>query len=446
MSPKQGENMSSHLVNRRMFLLSASAVSGAALLAACGSPGSGDQVDNGAKKISTINFLTNSDDLGSAKIVDAWNKANPDSPVKLQQTDSSTYAANFPRLATSSDAPNIAGYFIDGGLYTDLAEAGSLADLSDFWETSGLSANVPALIKDKYFSFTTDGKAYGAPTNTSRYGILFYRKSVLQQAGVAEPEGHEWASLADFEAACDKLLGAGLDAISLGGKDGYPLSHVQDGLLSSTLDPDLVASPLDIDYTSDEWKRPVQQMVDWNAKGYFARGFLGRSTDQGNTLFGQSQAGFNTGMNVWVPLMLDAGVAIEDLDWCLLPSIGDLPTKVSVYAGGGFVIPKVSGGREQSLAFAEYLVSPENALAQATSDQVIPARTDVPGLQEALGPIGGSMFEFADQEGRSQFGWDDAAPTDMISYDRTNLQAVLAGSLGVDEFCSKLEELKGSNS
>lgn len=437
--------MSDHLLNRRGFMIAAGSLTGTALLASCGTPGASTAADNGAKKIDKVVFLTNSDDLGSAKVVKAWNSGHSDNQVQLRQTDSSTYAANFPRLATASDAPNIAGYFIDGGLYTDLARAGSLADLSGFWESSGLSAHVPALIKDKYFGFTPDGKVYGAPTNTSRYGILFYRPSVLKRAGVTPPVDHEYASLADFEAALAKLKAAGIAGISVGGKDGYPLSHIQDGLLASTMAPALIGKPLDIVYTSDAWKQPVEKMVEWAKKGWFADGYLGRSTDQGNTLFGQGKAGFNTGMNVWVPLMVAAGVPITDLDWVLLPKIGALPPKVSLYAGGGFVIPTAAAGRDQTLEFANYLASPQTALASATSDQVIPARTDVQGLQKALGPLGGSMFQFADQAGRSQFGWDDAAPTDMITYDRTNLQAVMAGTTGIDAFCGQLEKLKSNH-
>ncbi|WP_375389039.1 ABC transporter substrate-binding protein [uncultured Amnibacterium sp.] len=432
-------------LDRRMFLIGIGGVAMATGLAACSAPGSGSpQANNGSTSVKTLSFLTNSDDGTAAPTVKTWNSGKHAFSVKLQQTDSSTYAQNFPRLATSSDAPGIAGYFIDGGLFKDLAVAGSLLDLTSLWDKSGLSANVPDLIKKRYAGYTKDGKYYGAPTNTSRYGLMFYRKSVLKKAGVAEPTNHEWSSLAEFEAACTDLMKAGFNAISVGGKDGYPLSHIQDGLLASTMEADLIAEPLSIDYTGEAWKAPVQKMVDWNKKGFFARGFLGRSTDQGNTLFGQGKAGFNTGMNVWEPLMLDAGVPREDLDWCLLPAIGDLPTKVSVYAGGGIVIPKVAAGHEQALEFGEYLVGKENALATAKSGAVIPARTDVPGLEAALGANGGSMFAFANQEGRSQFGWDDGAPTSMITYDRTNLQAVLAGSLSVDDFGAQLQKLKTS--
>ena len=435
-------------MDRRRFLVGALGLAATGtVVSACGSPGSGDSAGGGGsgeQAVTKLVLLTNADEPTSKPIAEQWNKTH-DLKVEVRQTDSSTYSENFPRIATASGAPNLAGYFIDGGRFTDLAKGGKLLDLSAFWDSSGLSKAVPALIKDKYFAFAGDGKAYGVPTNTSRYGCLFYRKSVLQAAGVNPPTDHVWASEQEWNAACDKLKAAGIDPISVGGKDGYPLSHLQDGLLSSVLEPDLVGAPLKIDYSSDEWKAPIAKLVEWNKKGWFARGFLGRSTDQGNTYFSQKKCGFSTGMNVWQTLVVNAGTPLADLDWCLLPPIGSLPTKMSIYAGGGVVIPKIATGHEQALQYLSYIVAPEQALTAAKIGQAVPARTDVPGLQEALGPIGGSMVEFANQKDRSQFGWDDPAPTDMIEYDRTNLQAVLNGRLTVDAFSAQLQKLRDKN-
>ena len=432
-------------IGRRTILigLGASAIGGA--LAACGTPGGGQSSgpSKGASKdLKKIVYMTNNQDPLAAPTVKKWNAAGKGFTVELRTADSVQYTDSFPRLATAKDAPNIAGYFISGGHYADLAKAGALLELSELWQKSGLTDNVPKLIKDYYSSFTPDGKFYGAPTNTSRYGCFFYRKSVLKSAGITPPENHEWSSEAEFNDACDRLKAKGIAPVSIGGKDGYPISHIQDGLLSSVMAPDKVADPLGIDYTSEEWKAPIKKMMEWVSKGYFARGFLGRSTDQGNTLFAKNGAGFNTGMNVWQPLMTEAGIPLEDLDWCLLPPIGPLPTKMSVYAGGGIVIPSIAEGHAQALEFGEWLLSPERALESAKTGAVIPARTDVPGLEKALGPVGGSMYNRSGESGRSQFGWDDLPPTDMITHDRTNLQAVLAGTMSVDEFCKEMENLK----
>lgn len=427
-----------------MFLISSGAVAMGAAVTACGAPSGTQKSDGSAGKrtVKKLVFETNSQDATAAAIVKKWNGSGKSFQVELRTTDAAQYADSFPRLATVPDAPSIAGYFVDGGHYADLAKAGSLLELSDFWKTSGLAGSVPELIMNEYHSFTPDGKVYGAPTNTSRYGCLFYRPSVLKKAGVPLPVDHEWKSEAEFDEAAAKLMAKGIDPISVGGKDGYPLSHLQDGLLSSTMDPDTIFKPLTIDYTSDAWTAPVAKLAEWNKKGYFAKGYLGRTTDQANAYFAQGKAGFSTGMNVWVPLLTKAGVPLSDLDWVLLPPIGRLAPKISLYAGGGIVIPNISVAHEQAMEFGSYLVSPEIALFSAKEGAVIPARTDVPGLKEALGAIGGSMYDKGQETGKSQFGWDDPAPTDMITYDRTNLQAVLAGTQSVESFCAQLEKLK----
>jgi ABC-type glycerol-3-phosphate transport system substrate-binding protein len=437
-------------VDRRGFLLGAGATAAGAALAACGSPGgsSGTKASsssgNGAA-VSKIVFETNNQDPLAPKEVAAWNALKKSFTVELRTTDSATYADAFPQIATAKDAPNIAGYFIGGGHYVDLAKAGSLIDITEVWDKSGLSANIPAVIKNYYLNLTGDGKLYGAPGNTSRYGVFFYRKSTFEKAGVTPPTNHVWAGEAEFNTACDKLKAKGIAPITVGGKDGYPLSHIQDGLLSSTMAPEMIASPLKIDYNGDAWNQPLNKMVEWAKKGYFAKGYLGRTTDQATALFAQGKAGFNTGMNVWQPLMITAGIKLEDLDWCMLPPIGSLPTKVSIYAGGGIVIPTIAPGHAEAMEFGEYLLSPEVALQAAKDGAVIPARTDVPGLQDALGPIGGSMFDVANGPDKSQFGWDDLPPTDMITHDRQDIQAVLAGTTTVAKFSAKMETLKAGH-
>ncbi|KAB8166326.1 extracellular solute-binding protein [Streptomyces sp. 3MP-14] len=429
---------------RRAFLWGAGGLAASAALTACGAPGGSSKSggSSGDEEVDELIFMTNSQDAMGPVHVEMWNAGDPPFPVQLRTTDSAQYGNSFPRIATSDDAPHIAGYFVDGGHFTDLARAGALMDMTEFWEVSGLMDNVPELIRQQYSSFTDDGRMYGAPTNTSRYGCFFYRKSVLAEAGVPFPVDHAFSSEEEFVEAAETLKAAGIDPISIGGKDGYPISHLQDGLLASTMAPEQILDPLSIDYLSPEWMRPVEKLLEWERAGYFAPGFLGRTTDQGNAHFAQGRAGFSTGMNVWIPLLVEAGIDTEDLDWCLLPPIGELETKISIYAGGGIVIPEIAPGHAQAVEFGTWLVSPETALHSAEEGQVIPARTDVPDLVEVLGPLAGSMYELGEQDGRFQFGWDDPAPTNMINYDRENLQAVLSGGQSVRDFCEQLEQLK----
>ena len=125
----------------------------------------------------------------------------------------------------------------DGGVYTDLAKAGKFVELSDVWEKGGLNTAIPSLVKEIYHNFTPDKKVYAVPTNASTYGIFFYSKSALKKAGVAEPTNNAFTSVYEFTAACAAGKKVGLDGIAMGGKDGYPLSHLQDGILSLVHDP-----------------------------------------------------------------------------------------------------------------------------------------------------------------------------------------------------------------
>jgi ABC-type glycerol-3-phosphate transport system substrate-binding protein len=431
-------------VSRRAFLIGTGGTVAVLSVTACSS--SGGSSSGGAAK--TLVFNTNSDDDTSVWEIPAWNRLHPGHKFKLVTSDTNTYTATFPQLATSSNAPNCAGYFIDGGSYTDLAKAGAFVELSDVWASTGLAKALPAFVVDLYHNFTPDKKVYAVPTNCSIYGVLFYSRKALKKAGVPEPTGNQWSSLAEFKSAMAAGKRAGLAGMSIGGKDGYPLSHLQDGILSSFMTPDQIKDVLSIDYTSGAWLQPVQTMVDWAKAGYIAPGYLGMSADDSKTYFAQGKSMFCTAINVWLPDLITAGMTQSDIGWVRFPQVGPMKPKLSFYAGGGLVIPAKSTGdpgHATAEKYVEWAVSPAIALENAKKSNAFQGRTDVPGLVGALGPVVASMVQATTGADAIQQGWDDPAPTDMITYDRANLQSVMAGSLSVKDFGTQLQQLATSH-
>ena len=212
--------------------------------------------------------------------------------------------------------------------------------------------------------------------------------------------------------------------------------------------PDQVKDVLNIDYTSDKWLTPVQTMVDWNKAGYFSKGFLGMDAAAAKTYFAQGKSLFCMAINVWLPDLIKAGMSQDDIGWVLVPQIGSLPSKISFYAGGGLVIPNKAPGSPDYAQAKEFVIwasSPAIALANAKKSNAFQGRTDVPGLVGALGPVVSSMVTYSQKPGAVQQGWDDPAPTDMITYDRSNLQAVLAGTLSVKAFGAALQKLASAH-
>jgi len=111
--------------SRRSFLIGTGGAALAVTLAACSSSPGSSSGGGGTAGSKTLTLTTNSDDDTSTWEVPQWNKQNPSTQIKLETYDTNTYTSTFPTLATSNDAPNIAGYFIDGGNYTTLAKAGA---------------------------------------------------------------------------------------------------------------------------------------------------------------------------------------------------------------------------------------------------------------------------------------------------------------------------------
>lgn len=171
------------------------AVASAGALVAVGLTGcsSGGGSDSGPVTITYSNFISNGgNEKNLQKIVDAFEKANPDITVKVTTTD---YANYFTKLQTDLSAGTQADVFdVDAGSFANIQANGVLAALD------GVKASdYRTSVLDTY---KVDGKQYGLPTSFSNV-VLFYNKDLFDKAGVAYPtDSWTWA---DEKAAAQKL-------------------------------------------------------------------------------------------------------------------------------------------------------------------------------------------------------------------------------------------------
>ncbi len=108
-------------------------------------------------------------------------------PRRLQDGD--------PQLPTA-DAPDLANWYA-GNRMAPFVEAGQFMDVSDVWESAGLS---DALASAKA-SMTIDGKQWGVPYTYYQWGIYF-NKDAYKAAGVEVPKTWD-----EFVANCEKVQG-----------------------------------------------------------------------------------------------------------------------------------------------------------------------------------------------------------------------------------------------
>lgn len=139
-----------------------------------------------------------------AGLIDAWNKANPSMPAKLELQPEGSYNEQVQAAALSGTLPDLLDF--DGPNYANYVWSGYLLPLNGLVSKKTLDDTIPSLIAQG--TYPPDGKIYSLGMGDSGLSI-WGRKSVLQAAGVRIPKGVDDAwTLAEFEAALPKLKAA----------------------------------------------------------------------------------------------------------------------------------------------------------------------------------------------------------------------------------------------
>jgi glucose/mannose transport system substrate-binding protein len=176
-----------------------------------------------------------------------------------------------------------------------------LAPVDDLYASEGLEQAFPADLLALLKAY--GGHYWGVPVNIHRSNVLWYNKSLMEQAGAQPPTTFE-----EFYAAADALKAAGITPLALGNAGGWEATHMLEGVLAGTCGADnyrglwdgsvqwtdgCVTSALEnfkkmltyvnADYPALEWSGAAQKvsdgtaamtiMGDWTNGDFTARGF-----------------------------------------------------------------------------------------------------------------------------------------------------------------------------
>ncbi|MDL4814211.1 ABC transporter substrate-binding protein [Actinomadura opuntiae] len=158
------------------------AVLGAALVStatACGGSG-----DSGGSVTLTYRLWDDQQKVGYQKVMAAFEKANPDVHVKLEQLPYDQYWTKMTADAVAGTAPDV--FWMQTSQFPEFVTKGILADLSTLkLDTTKYNANVVQ-------SYTYKGKLYGVPKDFGIVGLL-YNQDLFKKAGVTMPDKLTWA-------------------------------------------------------------------------------------------------------------------------------------------------------------------------------------------------------------------------------------------------------------
>lgn len=239
-------------LSRRQFVAGATAISGAAILAACGSssattapaattaatkapaattagsaattaPAAGattapaamaNAATGGKAPTGAINywhhFTSDTEMKGLERITNTFKMQNPGVTVTQENIPNASYMQKVTAATQAKSLPDT--LMISSDRVNDMMALGAIKDLTDRVNSTGLKAQFP---DNRWSVGTVNGKIYGVP------GFMFvnwyyYRPDFFQEAGVTGPP-KTWAEMAD---AASKLTDAGKNRFGFGMRGG----------------------------------------------------------------------------------------------------------------------------------------------------------------------------------------------------------------------------------
>lgn len=210
-----------------------------------------------------------------------------------QPGSGATYQPAVRTAFASSTPPDIADD-IAGPEVFNLARAGVIRDLTDFYNSSTIQARVSA---GATTGAVLDGKVWGLSDGVSVGNILWYNPGYLKKYGVDASKIHTWSQ---FLHACAAIKKGGGTPIVIGAKDQWPGGHWLTDLTQRTLGNArtttlynrtvVPGSPTTPKWTDPAAVKAFQALVD--VAPYFQSGYVGESQGAADGIFLQGGGGF----------------------------------------------------------------------------------------------------------------------------------------------------------
>jgi raffinose/stachyose/melibiose transport system substrate-binding protein len=355
-----------------MFTPRLSVAAGALLLAAslgltaCSSDSGSDEGAD-AKTLTLWHYEGPNSAMGVAwnKAIELFKAAHPGVEVKFEEKSFEQIQQNAGMILNSDSAPDILEYNKGNATAGLLSKQGLLTDLTDEatkrgWDKA-LSPSLQTTTKYDEDGIMGSGKVFGIP-NYAEYVMVYYNKDLFAKHKIAVP-----TTLAEFEAAMDTFVKAGVTPLSVGGAE-YPAQQILYELALSKANRTFVDNyqlyKAKVDFHGPELTFGAQTFSDWVSKGFIAKNSAGIKAEDMGVAFEQGK----------FPIMISGS-------WWY----GRFATEIKNYQWGTFLFP---GNTLHPGSSGNLWVVPEKSKAKSLAYDFIDI-TMKPEIQDLLGNNGG---------------------------------------------------------
>ncbi|MEV1006020.1 extracellular solute-binding protein [Streptomyces sp. NPDC049881] len=410
-------------------------------LAACGSDGPGGR---GGDTLEVWVYQDGSTRL-QEELVERFNETS-DIDINLTQIPGENYQE---RMRTAMGSPNAPDIFFNwgGGSISDFVAEDMLVDLTDVLaddpEFGG--AFIPAILD----AGAVDGRYYGIPMRGVQPVILFWNRTLFEEAGVEAPQ--DWD---DFRSLVGTFADRDITPVALGGADTWTelmwleylldrfggaevFDRIRNGDSAAWGDPAVLAAA-----------QEVASLVDDGAFGNNFRS-VAYTNDGVSTFFAQGGAAMHL-MGSWEfanQLANQPEFAADDLAWAPFPAIadgaGDPASLVGNPTNYWSVNADVEGERLDAAVEFLKLHGGEDYARSLVANGDIPTTTGAEALLDEAPEPEYARFQYDMVENAPSFtlSWDQALPARQATPMLDAIEQLFGGQLSPEEFVAAMQEL-----
>ena len=373
---------------------------------------------------------------GWQKVIDDFEKANPDVDVKATFAPFATFFQLVSTQLQANAGPDV--FYVPPGSSLSLslqnaAGNGTLAPLDD--------RPFAKDIADQYRDVAShDGKVYGL-VNGVFTGFMLTNEDKFAELGLTPPK-----TMDELLGMCKTISDKGLTAVAIGG--GFPPDLVN---LIGILLPNYVDGP-DPQWIHDRnedkntfkdsagWRESLQRIVDMKEAGCFDKGVAGASRESATALFTNGKALMYP---IIQPQLATVLAAKPSFKWSVAPVPGDGPdtTYLSIMVDPLVGINAKSKNPELAQKFIDFIATPQESAAYNEAQQTIAPTDFVAGkFPEFMAPLQPWLKPGGNNVIGQPNAWKSASTNTTLS---TDLAGLLTGQKSVDDILADLDNTYG---
>ncbi|WP_276356388.1 extracellular solute-binding protein [Cohnella caldifontis] len=358
--------------------------------------------------------------------------------------DSVNRFTKLPAEMAAGNPPKIFDVFGGAADTQKYAKAGRMLDLTPILDELGL--------RDKFLSgvldpFSVDGKVYGLPIGGNTEGI-FYNTEIFQQNGLNPPTTWE-----DLIKAADTLKAKGITPFATGNKAAWVGNMLVNTLIGRMAgegtNPGFITG-------ASKWNSPdvvaaYQIIADWESKGYFTKGELGKEYGDMLNDFVAGKAGMMFDGSWRSSAFKDDAVGKAIAGKVAFVALPPVPngkgnqTSVNANYGEGYGFSSDLNDNEKAAvkAFIKNMYSDEMQLRGLLEDGVLPSmKLGDDSVAKVTDPLVKQVLDVLKNAGASFPHFDSIVQSKVNAETEAQLQKLIAGKAKSDAVGAAIQKVQ----